>query len=231
MARYLIVMGPPGAGKGTQAARLAASEGLCRISTGDLLRAAVDAETPLGREAEKYMRAGELVPDAVMLEIVNEELDRPGCSQGAVFDGFPRTVDQASGLDELLESRGGGVDQVLLLEVPEEELVARLSGRRVCKSCEKLYNLSFDSPRQEGVCDACGGDLVQRPDDRPETVRRRLAVYREQTAPVREYYERGPGSPRAGVTEIAGDRSISAVAEEIRRSLAVGAGGRPEAGN
>lgn len=214
------MMGPPGAGKGTQAARLAESQGLCRISTGDLLRAAVAERTSLGREAEGFMRAGELVPDDVIMRIVDGELDRPACASGAVFDGFPRTVDQARGLGDLLARRGAGLDQVLVLVVSEEEVVRRLSGRRVCKTCEKLYHLSFDPPRQEGRCDACGGELAQRPDDRPETIRRRLTVYREETQPVREYYERGPGGPRAGVAEVDGEGSIDDVAAELRRLLA-----------
>ncbi len=214
--RYLIVMGAPGAGKGTQASRVASDEGLCRIATGDLLRAALAAGTPLGRQAESYMKAGELVPDDVILCMVDEELDRGPCASGAVFDGFPRTVEQARGLGRLLENRKAGLDRVLVIEVPEEEIVRRLSGRRVCQSCEKLYNKGFDPPRVEGRCDACGGDLVQRPDDRPETIRRRLAVYREETQPVIEFYERETSVP---VTEIDGDRSIDEVAAAIRHQL------------
>lgn len=214
--RYLIVMGAPGVGKGTQASRLAADQGLCRIATGDLLRAALAAGTPLGREAEGYMKAGELVPDEVVLEMVDEELDRGTCRAGAVFDGFPRTVEQARGLERLLAAREATLDLVLVIEVPEEEIVRRLSGRRVCQNCEKLYHLEFGPPRVEGRCDACGGDLVQRPDDRPETVRRRLAVYREETQPVIDFYERETPVP---VTEIDGDRPIDEVAVAIRRQL------------
>lgn len=214
--RYLIVMGAPGVGKGTQASRLAADQGLCRIATGDLLRAALAAGTPLGREAEGYMKAGELVPDEVVLEMVDEELDRGTCRAGAVFDGFPRTVEQARGLERLLAAREATLDLVLVIEVPEEEIVRRLSGRRVCQNCEKLYHLEFGPPRVEARCDACGGDLVQRPDDRPETVRRRLAVYREETQPVIDFYERETPVP---VTEIDGDRPIDEVAVAIRRRL------------
>lgn len=214
--RYLIVMGAPGAGKGTQATRVASNKGLCRIATGDLLRAALADGTPLGREAEAYMKAGELVPDEVVLKMVDEELDRTACRSGAVFDGFPRTVEQARGLDRLLEVRKAGLDRVLVIEVPEEEIVRRISGRRVCQNCEKLYHIGFDPPGVEGRCDACGGDLVQRPDDRPETVRRRLAVYREETQPVIEFYERETSVP---VTEIDGDRSIDEVADAIRHRL------------
>jgi adenylate kinase len=218
MGRYVILMGPPGAGKGTQSVRVARDEGLCRISTGDLLRTALDAGTRLGQQAEAYMKAGELVPDDLMLDLVDEEL-RETCSDGAIFDGFPRTIEQARGLGRLLEKRGVAIDQVLVIEVPEREIVRRLSGRRVCESCEKLYHQRFNPPRQEGRCDACGGELTQRPDDRPETVRRRLAVYSEETQPVIEYYLRNAGAPLAGVTMIDGDNSIEDVASAIRDRL------------
>jgi adenylate kinase len=207
-------MGPPGAGKGTQASRVAEQGGLCKISTGDLLREAVAAGSELGRKAEQTMKAGELVSDDVILGLVDEVLDRPECAEGAVFDGFPRTVDQAAGLQELLTARGERLDQVLIIEVPEAEIVSRLSGRRVCKKCGKLYHISFDPSRKEGVCDACGGELVQRPDDQPETIARRLAVYAEETAPVREHY-----AATTGVTAIDGDQPIDAVTEAIRREL------------
>jgi adenylate kinase len=219
MSRYLILMGPPGAGKGTQSVRAARDEGLCRIATGDLLRAALAAGTSLGQKAEAYMKAGDLVPDDLMLDLVDEELDRDTCADGAIFDGFPRTVEQAQGLGRLLESRGAAIDQVLVIEVPEQEIVRRLSGRRVCESCEKLYHLSFGPPRQEGLCDACGGDLTQRPDDRPETIRRRLAVYSEETQPVIEYYQRNASASLAGVTTIDGDNTIEDVASAIHDCL------------
>ena len=212
--RYVVLMGPPGAGKGTQANRIADEGGMCKISTGDLLREAVAAGTELGRTAEKTMKAGELVSDDVILGLVDEVLDRPECSGGAVFDGFPRTVDQARGLERLLTERGESLEQVLIIEVQEAEIVSRLSGRRVCKTCGKLYHISFGPSRQEGVCDACGGDLVQRPDDAPETITRRLAVYAEETAPVREHY-----AATVGVTAIDGDQPIDAVTEAIRREL------------
>jgi len=187
---------------------------MCKISTGDLLREAVAAGTELGRKAEKTMKAGELVSDDVILGLVDDVLDRPECSGGAVFDGFPRTVDQAQGLEGLLSERGQSLDQVLIIEVPEEEIVRRLSGRRVCKKCGKLYHISFGPSRQEGVCDACGGELVQRPDDQPETIARRLTVYGEETAPVREHY-----AATTGVTAIDGDQPIDAVTEAIRHEL------------
>lgn len=207
-------MGPPGAGKGTQASRLAEAEGICKISTGDLLREAVAEGSELGRKAEGYMKAGELVPDDLILDLVDEVLDRPVCDAGAVFDGFPRTVEQAEGLGSLLEKRGESLDRVMVIEVPEDELIARLSGRRVCKECGRMYHIRFDPSREEGRCDACGGELVQRPDDRPETIKRRLAVYREETQPVREHYE-----ARGDVTAIDGDQPIEEVSAEIRDRL------------
>lgn len=219
MSRYLILMGPPGAGKGTQSVTAARDEGLCRIATGDLLRAALAAGTVLGQKAEAYMKAGNLVPDDLMLELVDEELDHDTCADGAIFDGFPRTIEQAQGLGRLLENRGAAIEQVLVIEVPEQEIVRRLSGRRVCESCGKLYHISFGPPRQEGRCDACGGELAQRPDDRPETVRRRLAVYSEETQPVIEYYQRNAGASLAGVTMIDGDTTIEHVASAIRDRL------------
>lgn len=214
--RYLIVMGPPGAGKGTQASRVAAERGLCRIATGDLLRAGLADGTPLGHRAKSYMEAGNLVPDDLILGMVAQELDREGCRAGAVFDGFPRTVEQVVGLGRLLEERGEKLARVLVIEVPEEEIVRRISGRRVCQNCEKLYHMSFDPPKVEGRCDACGGELVQRPDDLPDTIRRRLAVYLEETQPVIEFYERETAVP---VTAIDGDRPIDKVADVIRREL------------
>ena len=213
--RYVVLMGPPGAGKGTQASRIAEAGGTCKISTGDLLREALAAGTELGKQAERTMKAGELVSDDVILGLVDKVLERPACESGAVFDGFPRTVEQARGLEELLQRRGESLDRVLVIEVPEAEIVSRLSGRRVCKRCGKLYHISFDPPRKDGVCDACGGELVQRPDDQPETIARRLAVYREETAPVREYY-----AGTTGVTAIDGDQPMDEVAETIRRQLA-----------
>lgn len=212
--RFLVLMGPPGAGKGTQAARLAADAGLCQLSTGDLLRAALNAGTPAGTAAERTMAAGELVADPVILDLVAEALDAPGCAGGAVFDGFPRTIPQAEGLAALLAARQGAVERVLVLEVPDAEIVSRLSGRRVCKTCGKLYHISFGPSRKEGVCDACGGALVQRPDDLPDTVVRRLAVYREQTAPVRAFY-----AARGDVTVVPGDRSKDEVAEAVREAV------------
>ena len=212
----LILLGPPGAGKGTQATFIKERYGIPQISTGDMLRAAVQAGTPLGIVAKRVMDAGHLVSDDIIIGLVQERLREPDCGQGYLFDGFPRTVEQAQGLGRLLEERGARLDRVLVIEVPEEEIVRRISGRRVCQNCEKLYHMSFNPPKVEGRCDACGGELVQRPDDRPDTIRRRLAVYREETQPVIEFYERETSVP---VTEIDGDRPIDEVAGVIRREL------------
>ncbi len=183
----LILLGPPGAGKGTQAKLLAERLGLPHISTGDMLRAAMAAGTPLGREAQGYIRAGGLVPDVVMLRLVAERLRQPDAEKGYILDGFPRTVAQAEGLAAL---PGAAPDAVLALEVPAEDVVARIAGRRTCGRCGAMYHVDFSPSRQPGVCDACGGGTVQREDDREETVRRRLQVYAEQTAPLARHYER-----------------------------------------
>ncbi|HEY8414917.1 MAG TPA: adenylate kinase, partial [Thermaerobacter sp.] len=185
-----IFLGPPGAGKGTQAARLAERAGVPQISTGDMLRAAVRAGTPLGLEAKRYMDAGQLVPDDVTIAIVRERLAQDDCRRGFLLDGFPRTVPQAEGLAAALEELGVGLDGVLYFDVPDEVVVERLSGRRVCPECQATYHVRFDPPREAGRCDRCGAALVQRHDDREETVRERLAVYRRQTEPLVDYYHR-----------------------------------------
>ncbi|HEY8393776.1 MAG TPA: adenylate kinase [Thermaerobacter sp.] len=211
-----IFLGPPGAGKGTQAARLAERAGVPQISTGDMLRAAVRAGTPLGLEAKRYMDAGQLVPDDVTIAIVRERLAQDDCRRGFLLDGFPRTVPQAEGLAAALEELGVGLDGVLYFDVPDEVVVERLSGRRVCPECGATYHIRFDPPRESGRCDRCGAALVQRHDDREETVRERLAVYRRQTEPLVDYYR------RAGLLKrVAADRPIQEVEAEIRRLTGV----------
>ncbi|MDY6847866.1 MAG: adenylate kinase [Thermodesulfobacteriota bacterium] len=186
----LILLGPPGAGKGTQAQMLMEKFSIPQISTGDILRSAVKNATPMGVKAREYMDAGALVPDDVVVGIVRERLQQADCANGFILDGFPRTVPQADALKDTLSELSLELDAVISLEVDTEALVARLTGRRTCSSCGKGYHVDFDPPSKEGVCDACGGNLVQRDDDREETIRKRLEVYREQTAPLVDYYLR-----------------------------------------
>lgn len=184
----IVLLGAPGSGKGTQAERIAPAFGLPHVSTGDILRAAVKAGTELGASAKRSMDAGELVPDEVVIGIIRERLAEPDTSQGFMLDGFPRTLEQARALDETLADAGRALTLVLVIDVPEDELVQRLAGRRACRSCGKGYNVVFDPPAKPGVCDVCGGELFQRDDDNEATVRNRLAVYRNQTAPLIDYY-------------------------------------------
>lgn len=190
--RNVVLLGAPGAGKGTQAERIVTRYGLPHVSTGDMLRAALAKGTEMGREAKRFMDAGELVPDEVVIGVVRERLAESDTREGFLLDGFPRTIEQAERLDALLVGAGRGLTHVIQLDVPEDELVERLAGRRLCRSCGKGYHVVFDRPRRDGVCDACGGELYQRADDAEATVRNRLAVYRAQTEPLVEHY-RGKG--------------------------------------
>ncbi|MDI3298975.1 MAG: adenylate kinase [Bacillota bacterium] len=211
----LVFLGPPGAGKGTQAAILARELGIPQISTGDMFRAAVRDQTPLGREAQRYMEAGQLVPDEVTIGIVEERLRADDCRDGFILDGFPRTVPQAEALDRILAAAGRPLDRAVEFAIEEEEVVRRLAGRRTCSECGAVYNIYTRPPRQAGVCDSCGGPLAQREDDREETVRARLAVYGQQTAPLIGYYKesgrlvridasRTPGEVTAALKEALG---------------------------
>jgi len=183
----VVMIGPPGAGKGTQAKLLEERFGVPHISTGDILRGAERAGTALGLEVQRYLRDGGLVPDALMIDVVEKRLAAPeGC--GFVLDGFPRTVTQAEALDAFLARRGERLDGVVWIRLPREELVRRLSGRRVCAACGAMFHVTFDPPARPGVCDRCGGALVQREDDREETVRHRLDVYERETGPVIDHY-------------------------------------------
>ncbi|MDY0094558.1 MAG: adenylate kinase [Candidatus Vecturithrix sp.] len=186
----LILLGPPGAGKGTQAHRLTQKYQIPQISTGDILRQAVKNGTDTGKKAKTYMDRGDLVPDGVILGIVNDRIRVEDCHNGYIFDGFPRTVAQAEGLDALLQQLNTPLDAVVYIDVPDDEVVTRLSGRRTCKNCGALYHIRYNPPATEGICDACGGDLFQRDDDNAETIRQRLAVYHSQTSPLIHYYAR-----------------------------------------
>lgn len=185
MGMKLILLGAPGAGKGTQAEILSAKLGIPTISTGNILRAAIKEGTPIGLEAKSYMDAGKLVPDSVIIGIVAQRLERPDCAGGFILDGVPRTIGQAEALDKA----GVTFDKVLSIEISDTEIEERMSGRRVCQSCGAPYHVKAKPPKQEGVCDACGGQLAQREDDRAETVRKRLEVYHAETEPLKGFYE------------------------------------------
>jgi len=210
----LVIFGPPGAGKGTQAKLLSERLGVPHIATGDMLREAVKAGTRLGGLAKKYMDEGRLVPDEVVIGMVEERLRQPDCSKGFILDGFPRTIEQAEALDSELEKLGLKLDAVLNLEVGDEEVVKRIALRRTCRSCGAVFHLIFNPPRREGVCDRCGGELYQRDDDREEVVRNRLKVYRQQTKPLLEFYRR-----RGLLRDVNGERSIEDVFKEILAAL------------
>jgi adenylate kinase len=185
----LILMGPPGAGKGTQAQRLVEDFDLPYYATGDILRAAVAEASELGREAKQYMEAGDLVPDEVICKVIMERVDSPEAEDGFLLDGFPRTIGQAETLEGALERRGRRLTAALLIEAPDEEVIRRLSGRRICVKNQHLYHVEFDPPKREGVCDQDGSRLIQRDDDKPETVKKRLSVYHDQTSPLMEHYD------------------------------------------
>jgi adenylate kinase len=207
--RRLVFLGPPGVGKGTQASELARELGIPHLSTGDLLRSAVAAKTPLGLEAEGHMNAGRLVPDTLVLQILKERLSRPDARAGFILDGFPRTPAQAEALDRIAP-----VDQVLSFDLPTEVIVARLADRWVCPTCQSVYNVTAKPPRSSGRCDRDGTALVQRPDDRPEAVTTRLRVYADQTAPLIEFYR-----ARGLLHPVDARGSPAEVHERLRRAL------------
>lgn len=212
----IILLGPPGAGKGTQAQRLVERHGLKQLSTGDMLRAAVKAGTPVGLKAKAVMEAGELVSDEIVSALIGDELDAMGAGTGAIFDGYPRTAAQATALDAILESRGRKLDRVIELEVNEDALVERITGRYTCATCGKGYHDTFEQPKVAGTCDKCGGhEFKRRPDDNEETVRTRMAEYRAKTAPILPLYEE-----RGIVSRVDGMAEMDAVTSAIEAILA-----------
>jgi adenylate kinase len=211
----LVLLGPPGAGKGTQAERLVEDFGLPYYSTGIILREAVEAKSELGKKAKEYMEAGDLVPDELICDVIAERFDSGEADDGFLLDGFPRTVGQAEMLDRLLDSRGRTLTAVLLIEAPDDEVVRRLSGRRTCAKGGHVYHVEFDPPKNEGICDQDGSRLIQRDDDKPETVRKRLAVYHEQTEPLVDWYQE-----KGLLRHFDGTRSPDEVHDRIRATLA-----------
>lgn len=211
---YILLMGPPGAGKGTQAERLISEYGIPQISTGDMFRAAVKSGTALGKEAKSYMDKGALVPDSVTVGIVKERLAQDDCKKGWILDGFPRTTAQAAALDAILHDMGITLTAVLNISADKDDLVKRISGRFVCRKCGASFHKEFRPPKTEGVCDNCGGELYQRNDDKAETVSQRLAVYEISTKPLIDYYKAS-----GCLYEIDGNQSMEDVHAQIEAAL------------
>ena len=207
---FLVFIGTPGAGKGTQARILKDRLGLPQISTGDLLRAAVAAGTPLGKEAKSYMDKGELVPDSVVLGMVEERLKQDDCKKGYILDGFPRNTAQAEALDKMLASLNMALTAAVSVDVPFDDLMKRLTGRRTCKACGQMYNVYFSAPKKDGVCDKCSGELFQRDDDKEATIKKRLEVYTAQTEPLMGYYKN-----KGILKSVAGTGSIDEIFNKV----------------
>lgn len=210
---FVVLLGPPGAGKGTQAQRIAAARGLLHVSTGDMFRENVKNGTELGKLADSYMSKGELVPDEVTIEMLLERISREDAQAGVMFDGFPRNVVQARALDEALARAGKKIDRAPYIQVRDEELIARLGGRWICRNCGTLYHERNDPPKQAGVCDRCGGELYQREDDRPEVVRNRLEKQRPPVDLIEHYRKAGV------LREIDGERPLDEVTESLLEAL------------
>lgn len=210
----LVLLGPPGSGKGTQAKKLTVSKGWPQLSTGDMFRAAIAAGTPLGKEAKGFMDRGELVPDSVVVGVIAERIQAPDCANGFILDGFPRTIPQAEALDQMLAEKGRSVSRAVLFDIPDAELVSRLSGRRTCVKCGAMFHIQSMRPKQDGICDACGSQLVQRDDDQVEVIQKRLRVYHEQTAPLVSYYEK-----QGKLRTIAAQKAPEVVTQDLAAAL------------
>lgn len=210
----IIMLGAPGAGKGTQAKKIAEKYGVPHISTGDIFRANIKEGTELGAKAKAYMDRGELVPDELTCDLVVDRISKPDAVNGYVLDGFPRTIPQAEALTKALEARGEAIDFAVNVEVPDENIVRRMGGRRACLKCGATYHIEYNAPKTENVCDTCQGELVLRDDDKPETVQKRLSVYHAQTQPLIDYYQ-GKGV----LAEVDGTQDIQVVFEDITKIL------------
>jgi len=213
--KYIVLLGPPASGKGTQAAQLRQALDLPHVASGDLFRENIKNGTALGRKAKAYMDRGELVPDDITIAMVMDRLSQPDCARGALLDGFPRTMAQAQALDQALAACGQKISLVLCIVAPDEVLVKRVSGRRLCRVCGEAYHVDFNPSNRAGACDHDGGELYQRDDDKPDTVRKRLQVYWQQTSPLIDYYRR-----QGLLVEINGDQAIEAVQAELRAAVA-----------
>jgi adenylate kinase len=214
----VLFLGPPGAGKGTQARELAREWGVPQVATGDMLREQMAAGTALGREAKQYYDRGELVPDDVILRMVAERFRQPDAAQGFILDGFPRTIAQADGLARMLDELGQKLDAVIYFDVAEPELVRRLTGRRLCRQCQTPFHVVSAPPAREGICDKCGGDLYQRVDDREDTVLNRLGVYQRQTAPLLDYYRQ-----RGLLRTVPGEGAVDKIRQALREAAGAAA--------
>ena len=210
----IIFVGAPGAGKGTQASMVAQKLNMVHISSGDLFRQALEQETELGKQVKTYMEKGALVPDEITIQMVMERLSAPDIENGVILDGFPRNLPQAEALDSAIGAQGKSIDKVVYIKVAEEELIKRLSGRWLCRQCQAVYNTVNSPPKMEGKCDKCGGELYQRPDDKPETVKKRLDIYFAETAPLIDYYRR-----QGTLITVEGEGSVEEVAQRIVATL------------
>ena len=210
----LILLGAPGSGKGTQAKNIAEKVGITHVASGDLFRAAATRGDDLGKQAKYYMEKGLLVPDEITIKMILERIDAPDCSKGVMLDGFPRTLEQAKALDQALGKKKQKIDRVFYIKVSTDELVRRLSGRFICRKCQAPYHKVSSPPKKEGKCDKCGGELYQRADDTPETVRKRIEVYTKETSPLIDYYKKAKK-----LVEIKGEGNIDSITENIIASL------------